>query len=98
MYTRDDTLKSQSCLYLVDFIRVVSKEFIIRILYGRFLLIMSEIKNNPTDEQKNLVLRIALDLAKDLIENYFYKKFQSHRSDLIKSNQISSEKEYTLSD
>ena len=72
--------KSQYKLWLVNIIELVGIPFVINILFGRFLKILSNSRHNYTNE-RNLVLDVTIDLAKDLISTrsnsnypYFYNK------------------------
>lgn len=70
-YKNDDSKKSIYKLYLVEIIGVVGVDYILTILLGRYIKILSNTKYNFSSE-RNLVLEIALDLSKDLIYEYFH--------------------------
>lgn len=77
-------------LYLADIISNVGKSFVLTILLGRFIKILSNSKLNYTSE-RNLLLDIALDLSNDLLREHFKLKYKSK----LNENNLH---EYTFSD
>lgn len=71
--------------------------YILTILWGRYIKILSNTKYNLTFE-RNLVLEIALDISKDLIHEYFHLRYKKDTENKIKAGLISSLTEYTYSD
>lgn len=96
-YQNEDSKKSVYKLYLVEIIEIVGIPYILTILLGRYIKILSNTKYNFSTE-RNLVLEIALDLSKDLIREYLYLSYKTHTEDLIKKGVISNLTEYTYSD
>lgn len=96
-YKNEDSKKSEYKLYLVDIIENVGVTYVLTILLGRYIKILSNTKYNFSSE-RNLVLDIALDLSKDLIREYLYSSYKNHVEDLINKGVISNLKEYTYTD
>lgn len=94
-YNDDSTLKSRSKQYLVDIIETVKKPFILTILLGRFIKILSNSRYDYSCD-KNLVLDIALDLSKDLIRKYLSIKYQNDLKQKIEKELFT--EDYTFSD
>jgi len=94
LYQNEPTTKSKHKLYLVDIIEKTGLPYILTVLFGRFIKILSNSRHNLTFE-KNLVLNIALDLSKDLIREYLSIMYNTHLKQLIDEGAITNHKEYT---
>jgi hypothetical protein len=93
LYLNDPSPKSVYKLYLVDIIENVGIPFILTILLGRFIKILSNSKFNYMAE-RNLVLDIALDLSNDLLREYFKLIYQTK---LTEEGIVNNSQEYTFS-
>ena len=91
------TDNSKAKLVLIDIIETTKKPFILTVLLGRFIKILSNSRHNYTYE-KNLVLDIALDLSKDLIRKYFSLKYKSRLKQLKDDGSLIDDEVFTFSD
>jgi hypothetical protein len=83
-------------LFLVDIIENTGIPFVLTILLGRFIKILSNSKLNYTGE-RNSVLNIAIDLSDDLMREYFKLKYQARIKQLTDEGVITNSHEYTFS-
>ena len=90
-YKADSSAKAKNKLVLTKIIDKVGSVFVITILFGRFLKIVSNSRKDFNYE-KNLALRIALDISKDLIRKYLSLSYKEDKQN-IKDNDV-----FTFSD
>ncbi len=92
-----DSKKNIYNMYLIDIIETISPSFVIAVLLGRFIRILSNAKFNLTYE-RNLVIDIALDVSNDIIREYFRKKALKYKETLLKEDKIEKLSDYSFSD
>jgi hypothetical protein len=96
LYSNDPSPKSAYKLHLVDIIENVGIPFVLTILLGRFIKILSNSKLNYMAE-RNLALNIALDLSNDLLREHYKLMYQAKLNKLTEEGIVNNSQEYTFS-
>lgn len=85
--SEDQNIKAKA--YLIEIIKVIKEDYVISVIFGRFMRIITNNKLNLTNH-KNIALDIIKDIAEDLIRQYIYSIYLKDKMDKLKT--------YTLSD
>jgi len=92
-----DSDKGKIIISLIDIIHTIGKPYLLSVLLGRFIKILSNSRDNIKLE-KNLVLQTSIDIAKDIINEYLRYKYNEHRKSLTNSTDGEVSNNYTFTD